>query len=231
MPELLSLFEGGLKDVTDKGGPDVIHSLFAPSHDTVTSRTCGWADEWKLSEALSFLRHSASHKNAISRLKNPGKLTHTMAFICHGSPEALFTDAALGKPSSAINKKGCLLESDDVRHHYCSVNIVAWACYSGRQFGREVCKCRRCGFFGFTDKISMIIFDSKSEQLWSNLIRDLLIRIMTKNRVDLSDKVWFQGRIDQIMEEIRSGKINTGKFNVFNLGFLARLRKDVVVYS
>nr|MCU0240147.1 hypothetical protein [Pyrinomonadaceae bacterium] len=83
---------------------------------------------------------------------------------------------------------------------------------------------------GFTEKIGLVIYDTKSETLWSNLIKEVFSRIISKNKIEHKDKIWFKDRINEIIKKIQKGEIDTGEFNEMNIFYLDRLNDSVEIY-
>jgi hypothetical protein len=232
MPEMYNLFgetnhqEGQKKSIK-------LHSLFAPLHDgdKATERTSAWARKWKMPNTHVFISESASYQNAIDKLINKKKLNHTFAFVGHGSEIEIFTNIKIGKLTKNESSKGSLLDCNDINVHSCMVSIVAWACYSAKEFGVEVAKCSKCKFFGFSQPVNIIVGNPKCEALWSGLIEKLFLRIITKNGIEHSDKNWFKSEIDKLIVDINIGKNSAGKYlDTVNKKFLIEIKNCVEVY-
>jgi hypothetical protein len=208
--------------------PSNLHLLFTPTYDTATKRITEWGENWNIPNTTIFNENNANHVNAVTEL-NLSSPKKVFAFVGHGSPTELLTDTRNGKPSSCINH-GCLLDCIDLTNQLFNVHIVAWSCKSGQIFGSKVKSYSESAFIGFDDEIQLVFNHRESETLWSNLIKETILRIVEKNGIDDSDAKWLKNRITEIRRDIRSGHINTGKYNAFNLLFLGQISRSIVVH-
>ena len=206
-------------------------SLFVPSYDEATIRMAEWAKNWEIPKESLFRGDQASHENAFSKLNGnkDNKAHNIIAFVGHGSPTELHTDRGIGKPSVTANH-GCLLNCEDLGEKLSNIHIVAWSCSSGKVFGKNFANHHKSAFIGFKEEIVMVFNHPESEDLWSNIIKEMILRIKNKNQIETDDKQWLKTRVKDIRQDIKSSKINTGKYNSVNLWLLNRIGKSIDVH-
>ena len=206
------------------------HFLFVPSYDYITEKMAEWAKSWHLPNVTLLHGDDATHQSAVSKLNNDNQCTPIVAFVGHGSPTELLTNVGLGKKST-WEDHDCLLDSGDLTDDLCGIQIVAWSCSSGGNFGERVGGFANSSFLGFKKKVVMLI-NPESDGLWNGLIEETISRITKKHRIEFEDKEWLKDRIVALRREIILGNIDTGndRYDVLNLSYLKWLSKNVVIY-
>jgi hypothetical protein len=204
---------------------------FAPAYDAETIALSRWPSKW--SQAIPFaVGNEASEDRLRGCLKGWGAERGLLLFIGHGCETALLTARELSTREMRVGAytHGVLCACSDVPS-VLSLEVVAWACYAGGDFGRSLGGRSDCRVLGFSGKLSFVFGEEKAELLWSGIVEGLMTRVVGKGRLEAADRDWLEERLREVRRDIIQGRIDAGSVGWYQDICLRKAAGMVVFYE